>query len=93
MWFGGFLGVLRPNIWFVFDIDLFIVLFTVPDVNQGLSLIMPLGDFPGDSDVVPFQDAIHGKYLIEIPKLYVILLRIERRTRLWRFLFETVNSF
>ena len=77
----GFPEVLRPDIWFIFHIDLFIAFFPVPDVNQGLSLILPSGDFPGEGRVVPFRDDIHDKYLIMIPIQYVILLRIERRTR------------
>ena len=52
----------------------------MPDANQGLSLILPSGDFPGEGGVVPFRDDIHDKYLITIPKQYVILLRIERGT-------------
>ena len=55
--------------------------FTVPDINQRLSLILPSGDFPGESGVVPFRDDIHDKYLIKIPKQCVILLRIECRRR------------
>ena len=54
-------------------------LFTVSDVNQGLSLILPSGDFPGEGGVVLFQDAIHYKYSIKIPEQYAILLRIKRR--------------
>ena len=59
----------------------FLGLFTVPDVNQGLALILPSDDFPGDGGVVPFRADIYDKYLINIPKQIVILLRIERRTR------------
>ena len=49
-----------------FHMDCFIGLFTVPDVNHGLSLILPSGDFLGEGGVVPFRDAIHEKYLIKI---------------------------
>ena len=56
-------------------------LFTVSDVYQELSLILPSGDFSGESGVVPFRDATHDKYSIKIPKQCVILLRIEWRTR------------
>ena len=45
----------------------FIGLLTVPDVNKGLSLILPSGDFPGEGGFVPFRDE-HDKYLIKIPK-------------------------
>ena len=54
---------------------------------------MPLGAFPGEGDFVSFRDAIHHKYLIKIPRQYVILLRIERTARWYRFRFDTVNSF
>ena len=43
-----------------FLIDL-LGLFTVPDVNQGLSLILPSGGFPGEGVVVPFRDDIRDK--------------------------------
>ena len=65
---------------FYIDFSCFIGLFTVPDVNQGFSLILPSGDFPGEDGVVPFRDDIRDKYLIKIPKQYVILLTLERRT-------------
>ena len=56
-------------------------LFTVPDVIQMLSLILPSGDFPGEGGVVRFQDDLYDKYLIKIPKQYVFLLKLKRRTR------------
>ena len=90
-WLWGFLEILRPNLSFFFHIDLsFKGLVTVSDVNQRLSLILPSGDFPGDGCVVPFIDAIHDKFLIEIQH-YVILFRIERRSR-WGFRFDTVKK-
>ena len=51
-----------------FHIAQFIGLFTVPDVNQGLSLILPSGVFPVEGGVVPFRDDVDDKYLIKIPK-------------------------
>ena len=71
----------------------FIGLFTVSEVNQKISLILSSGNFPGEGGVVPFWDAIHDKYLIKILKQHAILLRIEWRTRWWRFRFDTVSSF
>ena len=56
----------------------FIGLFTVPDVNQWLSLSLPSYDFPGEGGVVPFRDDIHDKYFINIPKQYVILLWMDK---------------
>ena len=58
-----------------FHMDCFIGLFTVPDVNHGLSLILPSGDFLGEGGVVPFRDAICEKYLIKILKQCFILLK------------------
>ena len=66
--------------WFIFHKKTFKDLITVSDVNQGLSLILPSGDFPGDGGVFPFWDVIYDKYTIMIPKQHVILLRIEWRT-------------
>ena len=42
--------------WFIFHIDLFYDLFTVSDVSQGRSLILPSGNLPGEGGVVPFRD-------------------------------------
>ena len=67
--------------WGFLEVWGFLRLVTIPDVNQGLSPILPSGDFPGEGAAVPFRDDIHDKYLIMIPTQYVILLRIERRTR------------
>ena len=39
--------------WFIFNIDLFHRPLPVPDVNQGLTLILSSGDFPGKGNVVP----------------------------------------
>ena len=55
-----------------FTLTCFIGLFTVSDVNEGLSLIFPSRDFSGESGVVPFRDTIHDKYIIKILKQYVI---------------------
>ena len=79
--------------WLFFTQICFIGLFTVPDVNQRLSLILPSGDFPDEGGVVLFRDDIHDKYLINIPKQYVTLLGMERRARWRRFHFDTVNTF
>ena len=80
-WFGGFLGVLRQSMWFIFNIDPFYALFTVLDDNQDLSSSLPSDDFPGEGDVLSFRDVIHHKCMINIPKRYAILLRIECKTR------------
>ena len=66
---------------FIFHIDLSLGILTVSDVNQGPSLILPSGNFPGEGGIVPFRADMHGKYLIKIPKQYVILPSIEWRTR------------
>ena len=79
--------------WFIFNIDPFLNPFSVSDVNQGHSPSLPSGDFPGEGDVVSFRDAIHHKYLIKIPKQYVILLRIECRSRWRRFRFDMADTF
>ena len=63
------------------------------DDNQGLPPSLPSGDFLDEGDVVFFRDAIHHKYVIKIPKQYVVLLSIEGRTRWRRFRFDTVDSF
>ena len=34
------------------------MLFTVSDVNEGLSPLLPSGDSPGESGVVPFRDVM-----------------------------------
>ena len=92
-WGGGDLGVLRPNTWLIFHIDLPFRPFYRSRCHQGLSLILPSGDFPGESGAVPFQDVIYDKYLIKIRKQNVILLKLEWRTRWWRFCVDTVNGF
>ena len=67
--------------WFIFTWTPFKGLFTVFDVNQGLSPSLSSGDFPGEGGVVSFQDALHHNYLIKVPKQYFILLRIEWSAR------------
>ena len=66
---------------FHFSLTCLIGLLILPGVNQGLSLILPPGDFPGEDGVVLLRDDIQDKYFIKIPIQYVTLLRIERRTR------------
>ena len=73
-----FFEVLRPNMRFIFDDLLCRPLYR--SRFQSGTLILPSGDFPGEGGVILFRD-IHDKYLIKIPKRYVIPLRIERRTR------------
>ena len=67
---------------FIFNKDPFLGLFAVSGVNQDLTPSLPKpGDFSSEGDVVSFRDTIHHKYLIKMPKQYVMLIRIERRTR------------
>ena len=77
-----FLEILRPNMWFIFNIDPFFKASLPFQMSmRAFSSSLPSGDFPGEGDVVSCQDAIHHNYLIEIPKQYVVLFRIEWRTR------------
>ena len=62
-------------------------------VPRIVTYLLPSGNFPGEGDAISFRDAIDHKYFIKMPKQYVILLRIERRARWWRFHFDTVNNF
>ena len=73
--FLGFLEVLRPNMRFIFHIDLLLsFFFTVLDANKGISLNLPSGDLSDEVYDVPLPDAIHYKYSIDMPKERVILL-------------------